>query len=371
MKKLIVAGLILLQACSSSGNYVLDQFEKAAPGHAFAVAHRGCWFKEADGEFYIPENSTYGIEMAARYGYAAVEMDVKYTLDRKMVVMHDRSINRTMRNAADYSKIDSPVYVDAMLFEDLRRDYVLESSDPAMRTPIPTLEEMLRCCKKTGIVPMLHSNVLESYSLARKILGERWIAFDSNYSAMKVARGKSGCLVLWDPGKKTAEETVAGLQALGGWCGMSTMRYEMLDSAYISKVQEAGFLAQSSIFPTPHDQDAIRDGADIVLSDFYWYQTGTREPFESMSADVAPGKTWHSPSMLDVGDFSAVTIEASIAGPAVIKVYEQDSIRTYALSGDGSPVHMGFRFYKTVPRVELSVPEDGVHSSIKVDYYRL
>ena len=371
MRKLFVAGLILLQACSSSGNYVLDQFEKAAPGHAFAVAHRGCWFKEADGEFYIPENSTYGIEMAARYGYTAVEMDVKYTLDRKMVVMHDRSINRTMRNAADYSKIDSPVYVDAMLFEDLRRDYVLESSDPTMRTPIPTLEEMLRCCKRTGIVPMLHSNVLESYELASKMLGERWIAFDGNYSAMKVARSKSSCLVLWDPGKKTAEETVAGLQALGGWCGISTMRHDMLDSVYISAIHDAGFIAQSSIFPTPHDQAAIRNGADILLSDFYWYQTGSREPFESISASIAPGKTWNSPSMLDVGNFSAVAIDATFTGTIDVKVYERNSIRSYSLVGDGKPLYMGFRFYKTVPRVELSVPEDGVVSRIKVDYYRL
>ena len=32
-------------------------------------------------EFYINENCPAGVEMAARYGYPAVEIDVRYTLD--------------------------------------------------------------------------------------------------------------------------------------------------------------------------------------------------------------------------------------------------------------------------------------------------
>ena len=119
MKKLMIAGLIILQACSSS-NYVEERFAETTPEDiSTAVAHRGCWLRENDGEYYIPENSTYGIEMAARYGYPAIELDVKYTLDNVMVVMHDGTINRTMRNSSDYSKIEKPVRVGDMLFEDL------------------------------------------------------------------------------------------------------------------------------------------------------------------------------------------------------------------------------------------------------------
>lgn len=44
------------------------------------VAHRGCWLMDGD-EFYINENCPAGVEMAARYGYPAVEIDVRYTLD--------------------------------------------------------------------------------------------------------------------------------------------------------------------------------------------------------------------------------------------------------------------------------------------------
>ena len=84
-----------------------------------AVAHRGCWLKDGE-EFYINENCPAGVKMAAQYGYPAIECDVKYTLDSVMVIMHDGTINRTMRNASDYSVIEEPVRVTEHTFEDLR-----------------------------------------------------------------------------------------------------------------------------------------------------------------------------------------------------------------------------------------------------------
>ena len=82
----------------------------------WAVAHRGCWLMDGE-EFYINENCPAGVRMAAQYGYPAIECDVKYTLDSVMVIMHDGTINRTMRNASDYSKITEPVKVKDLTFE--------------------------------------------------------------------------------------------------------------------------------------------------------------------------------------------------------------------------------------------------------------
>ncbi|MBQ9309686.1 MAG: hypothetical protein IJ222_02355 [Bacteroidales bacterium] len=378
MKKIIIACLIVLQACTSSDNYVAERFARTTPeGVSTAVAHRGCWLREPDGEYFIPENSTYGIEMAARYGYPAVEMDVKYTLDQKMVVMHDGTINRTMRNASDYSKIEKPVRVADILFDDLRRDYVLESSDPAKRTPIPTFEEMLLACKRTGVVPMLHSKVLESYELAHKILGNRWIAFEENYSALRVARSISDVLVLWDPGRTSAEQTVEGLKAIGGWTGMSTMKFDMQDAGYIKTMQESGCLVQSSIFPTPHECRSLHDGADIELSDFFWHQTVGREPVTSVSEEIelAAGESWRSP-LLAADDFSALTIRLNFTGKLELRV--KDHIhrdwrpadwkledRVYILQHDapGDEV-VGFRYYKTSPSFEIVALED---CPVKID----
>ena len=359
MKRLIIAGLILLQACSSS-KYVEERFRETTPeGISVAVAHRGCWLQEPDGEYYIPENSTYGVFMAKRYGYPAVEIDVKYTLDQKMVCMHDGTINRTMRNAADYSKIEKPVRVSDMMFEDLRCNYVLESSDSAMRTPIPTLKEMLLACKKTGVIPMLHSKVLESYELAHKILGDNWIAFEENYSAMRYARSLSDCLILWDPGRATAEATIEGLEGLGGWTGMSTMKYDMQDAAYISALQSAGHPCQSSIFPTPHEQRSLHDGVAIELSDFFWYQTVGREPAQGVEEELklAAGETWHSPNTF-VGEFTAMTISLAFVGDLQITVNDQNP-RVYTLHRDTPGTeHLGLRLYKTNPRFDILALSD-------------
>ena len=343
-----------------------------------AVAHRGCWLRENDGQYYIPENSPNGVEMARRYGYPAVEIDVKYTLDRKMVCMHDGTVNRTMRNAADYSRIEAPVRVSDCLFDDLRRNYVLESSDSTRRTPIPTLEEMLRACRKEGIVPMLHSNVLESYDLAKNILGDNWIAFDGNYSAMQCARRVSDCLILWDPGKLSAAATVSALDSIGGWCGMSTMNYEMQDSSYIAALHEAGRVVQSSIFPTPHEQRSMHDGADIELSDFFWHQNAGRLVTAGidMKLELAAGESWSSPSV-PVGDFAAMTVHLDFVGSVLLKIWDYRASkdgwtlapREYILnrSSRGEDA-VGLRLYKTAPRIEI-VAQETSSVKIRADFY--
>ena len=100
----------------------------------YAVAHRGCWLMEGKA-FYINENCPAGVRMAAQYGYPSIECDVQYTSDSVMVLMHDETINRTMRNASDYSEISTPVKVTDHTFEELRSRYVLASTDPALRVP--------------------------------------------------------------------------------------------------------------------------------------------------------------------------------------------------------------------------------------------
>ena len=107
------------------------------------IAHRGCWLDDV-----VPENSIAAVGMAKRYGYAGIECDVRYTKDSVMVILHDGKLNRTTRLAKDYSKLEKEVHLRDLTFEEVRRDYVLASSDPALRTPIPTLEELLADAKK-------------------------------------------------------------------------------------------------------------------------------------------------------------------------------------------------------------------------------
>ena len=108
-------------------------------------AHRGCWSK------ICPENSLPAVARAARHGYLGIECDVKMTSDGKMVIMHDKTINRTCRNAEDYSKIQGKVKIEDLTFKELRNNYVLESPNKEYRMQVPTLEELLKECNPADI----------------------------------------------------------------------------------------------------------------------------------------------------------------------------------------------------------------------------
>lgn len=113
-------------------------------------AHRGVHEGTA-----APENSIDALRLAARMGYPVSETDMVVTGDGNFVIMHDDTINRTMRNAADYSVIAAPVVVSTTPLATLRAGYVLASPDPAMRRPIPTLGEYVREAKALGLKPIM------------------------------------------------------------------------------------------------------------------------------------------------------------------------------------------------------------------------
>ena len=355
MKRILLLALLAL----SCGRNVPEDLP-------FAVAHRGCWLKEGE-EFYINENCPAGVWMAAEYGYPAIECDVKYTRDSVMVLMHDGTINRTMRNASDYSLIREPVRVSDCTFEDLRTRYVLASTDPSLRIPIPTLREELEACREAGIIPMLHSAIVESYELAHGILGDDFIAFDANEAAVSRARDFSSCLILLDPGKDDAAATIGRLEKIGGRCGMSTMDYRMLDAGYIRAVKEAGFEVQASIFPAPHEQRALTDGVTIELSDFFWYQTSGRKPvtsFMDKKRELAEGETFEWTAKAP--EFSAVTLELVFTGTLEITLCG----RTYTLSHEKPGTErFGLRLFRSNPEMTLKALSPASVKSLKVNLY--
>lgn len=332
-------------------------------------AHRGC---HLDG--YVPENSLDGIAMAARYGYPTVEIDVKFSSDSALVVMHDKTVNRTMVNAGDLSKIADPVKVSDHSLKELRENYVLASSDPAMRKPIPLLEEMLRECRRWGIVPILHCKIFEGYELAQEILGDDWIAFASEYDICnKVRELNRNVLILYSLTKgdnSTPEEVITKLKALGGRTGISTMESDILSSEMIKALGAAGYETQSSIFKTPREMKAIHDGASIILSDFCWFQTKGRKP---SAKSLSRGRTVSGDifeASADEMEFGAMTIEIKCKGEYDLTVNGE---RKYHISHERMDREaLGFRMYKTTPYVVLEATGDkGRVRRIKVNFYTL
>ena len=356
MKKLyILAVLALAVACSPA-----EQFD-----YPYVTANRSCWFKGL-----VPENSIEGVRMAARFGYPAIECDVKYTLDSVMVLMHDATINRTMRNASDYSKIEEPVKVTETLFEDLRTKYVLASSDPSLRTPLPTLEEQLDACLEYGVTPMLHSKVPESYTLAQAKMGDNWVCFSAEYDKVLSSRDFSKCLVLWDPGYTPADQTAVKLEAIGQPCGMSSMKNDVVDAQYIKTIRDAGYEVQSSIWKTPHEMRAVHDGASIILSDWCWFQTEGRTPAQKSSARKTKLNAGESITLtFPKEEFSAMVLDVTYTGTLEITL---NSEKTYTFTHETSDSeHIGLRMHDTEPTIVLKAVDDCFIDSYLGRFYKI
>ena len=325
--------------------------------YPYSAAHRGA---HVDG--LIPENSPAGVAMAARMGFQAFELDVRYTLDSVMVVMHDPTINRTMRRASDYSVIEEKMKVSDYTFEDLRTNYVLASSDPELRTPIPTPAEILAAAKAAGITPMLHNMHAEAYDLAHEMFGDDFFAFDVSYDAVKYARSLCNCRVLWDPGKADAASVIARLDSLGGPCGVSSMSSDLLNAEFNSAIRGAGYDVQSSIFPCPKEMQCMADGANIILSDFSLFPKD-REPVKQecrRSVKLAAGDSLAF--VAPFAEFGSVDIAGVFSGDVEISV--NGGAWTYPLSLEGETRMGGWRFHSAEPSIVIKAVSDANLSNL-------
>lgn len=334
-------------------------FAIAAPkNHPTMFAHRGCWSKNEAKEFVVPENSLPAVAMARKMGYTGIECDVHYTKDKRMVILHDATLNRTMRRASDYSKLDKPVRLADLTFEELRRDYVLESANPEWRTPIPTLEELLAECKKHGIMPMLHSAIMDSYHVAQEMFGDEWICFTGGVEHMQQVRKFSNCIILLAINDGSAEDNIARLEQIGGRCGISTMNYKLYTPEFCKALTERGYIVQASIFPAPHEAIAQRNGISYQLTDFSIMPD--HKPIHKGSGKLI-AKTqdvtweWKSNDKLERG---GLTLDIEFEGEIVVTI---NNDRKYTLSRDtrGKDI-IGGRFFNKAPSVKVTAKQ-GAH----------
>ena len=140
------------------------------------VGHRGFakWHPK------IPENSIDVLKVVAKLGFKAVEFDVQTTLDGQFVILHDDTIDRTMRLKSDYdTPITSRINISTLTLENVRNNYVLISTIPRFRKPIPTLDEFLRECKLLGLIPRIEiKNIPESQDEAFINTVTKYFKFD-------------------------------------------------------------------------------------------------------------------------------------------------------------------------------------------------
>lgn len=176
------------------------------------MAHRGAHFNA------VPENSLDSYVLAGLMGYDFAETDFCQTADGVLVLMHDDSINRTMRNKSDYSTISETVNVADVTYADLVANYVLASDDPKMRRPIPTLEEYFITCKESGVFPvaeikngLTEQKLYEAFMMGKSICGDGNFGFISDeQNLLDYIRTLSDTIPLLYLGTSIINTTTAG-----------------------------------------------------------------------------------------------------------------------------------------------------------------
>jgi len=235
-------------------------------GNYTHIAHRGI-FADSD----VPENSIDSIIRAKRMQFNAIEVDVATTSDGKHIIMHDKTINRTARNADDYSSIDGNVNVEDETLEHFQENYVLESDNKKYRKPIPSLREFLESCIANNIIPWIDTKGGDDktiYDEVVEIMGDNFVAFSKDKDLCRYARSISDCLVLYnnsDTSIDIDEDVIPFLNEIGGWAGFSSMRDEVLTRENITKIKKLGYEVQSSIPGKSLEPEHIQRGATLLL----------------------------------------------------------------------------------------------------------
>ena len=113
-------------------------------------AHRGVSYE-------YPENTILAYQAAVDQGYGIIELDPKYTLDGKFVMLHDKSLKRTAR---DENGVAPELNIANITLEQARSyEYGSWKDEKFKGEKIPTLSEVLDFAEKNPSVLLKFDNV--------------------------------------------------------------------------------------------------------------------------------------------------------------------------------------------------------------------
>ena len=140
MMKIILIGVILLSTLSSYAQQRFEDIYKRITDpqnkEVIVVAHRADWR-------YAPENSLAAIEHSIRQGADVVELDVQKTKDGKLILMHDKTLDRT---TTGHGKIAD------WTLDSIKTLYLKNGASLKTKHRVPTLEEALLLTKGRVLV---------------------------------------------------------------------------------------------------------------------------------------------------------------------------------------------------------------------------
>ena len=115
---------------------ILKTLNDPTDKYIVVAAHRGDWRN-------YPENSIQGIESAIDMGADIVEIDLAMTADSVLVLMHDRTVDRTT---------DGKGAVISYTLDSLQRLKLKDHQGQPTPYCIPTFEQVMRACKGKAVI---------------------------------------------------------------------------------------------------------------------------------------------------------------------------------------------------------------------------
>lgn len=134
---------------------ILEQLKTPSKNKVLAVAHRGDWRN-------APENSVDAIKRALDMGIDIVEIDVRKTQDNQLIVMHDKSIDRTTTGKGKIAEL---------LFDSIQRVVLRNGAGMPTKHKVPTLKEVMSFVKGKPLLLNLDKawdNLPESYVILKE-----------------------------------------------------------------------------------------------------------------------------------------------------------------------------------------------------------
>ena len=115
---------------------ILKQLKNPSPDHLLIAAHRGDWRN-------APENSIDAIDRCIKLGIDIVEIDIHKTKDGHLVLLHDKTIDRT---TTGHGRLDS------WTLDSLRTLKIRQGHGGAIPGQLPTLEETMLFIKNKPVL---------------------------------------------------------------------------------------------------------------------------------------------------------------------------------------------------------------------------
>lgn len=131
IKRICCIGLFFLGCLSSNAQQVGLALQVPVEDEVLVVSHRGDWRN-------APENSLQAIQNCIDMGVDMVEVDLKKTKDGHLILMHDKTLNRTTTGKGkpeDYT------------LAELKEMRLKNGAGHKTRHQIPTFEECMLLCK--------------------------------------------------------------------------------------------------------------------------------------------------------------------------------------------------------------------------------